>query len=210
MLSMSTMVAVSTHTGTLSAVDRPYHHGNLRAALLEAAEQALADGGTDTLSLRSLARQLGVSHAAPHRHFPDRQALLDALAVEGFMRLGAQMRAEMQRRRTFETRLAAFARAYVRFATAHPALLELMWASKHGREEVGEAADAAFAPPLELIAEGQASGDVIPGEPKEVAMLAFAAVHGLASIASAGLLGDLPVERLVDRAVAVVAKGLRP
>src|ERR1700744_5277860 len=70
---------------------RPYHHGNLRQALLEQAMIALRDGGSDELSLRELARAVGVSHAAPRRHFPDRQALLDALAIEGFRRLGATL-----------------------------------------------------------------------------------------------------------------------
>ena len=67
---------------------RPYHHGNLRTALLEAAERTLRERGVQALSLRELAREVGVSHGAPRRHFPDRQALLDALARAGFERLG--------------------------------------------------------------------------------------------------------------------------
>ena len=69
---------------------RPYHHGNLRAALLEPAERALRERGVGGLSLRELAREVGVSHAAPRRHFADKQALLDALAEDGFERLGAR------------------------------------------------------------------------------------------------------------------------
>ena len=68
---------------------RSYHHGNLRAALLEEAERALASGRE--LSLRELAREVGVSHAAPRRHFADKQALLDAMAQDGFERLGAEL-----------------------------------------------------------------------------------------------------------------------
>src|SRR5919107_3634135 len=94
-MSMATMLSASTPACTLSSAmavtARPYHHGNLRAALLEAAERALARGGE--LSLRELAREVGVSHAAPRRHFADKQALLDALAEGGFERLGAEMRA---------------------------------------------------------------------------------------------------------------------
>src|SRR3954453_21421902 len=71
------------------ASPRTYHHGNLRATLLEHAEAALAAGSD--LSLRELARQAGVSHGAPRRHFADKQALLDALAVDGFERLGAAL-----------------------------------------------------------------------------------------------------------------------
>src|SRR3954453_1156083 len=97
---------------------RPYHHGNLRAALLESAEQTLNDGGE--LSLRELARQVGVSHAAPRRHFAGKQALLDALAEDGFERLGDETQAAVDAAgRSFRKRLTALARAYVRFATEH-------------------------------------------------------------------------------------------
>ena len=74
---------------------RPYHHGNLRSELLEQAERVLADRGAGALSLRELAREIGVSHAAPRRHFADKQALLDALAEDGFDRLGAELRAAL-------------------------------------------------------------------------------------------------------------------
>ena len=70
---------------------RPYHHGNLRRALLEQAERALAERGAEGLSLRELARAVGVSHAAPRRHFADRRALLDALAQDGFERLARDL-----------------------------------------------------------------------------------------------------------------------
>ena len=96
-MSMATMLSPSTRRGTLPAVTataRPYHHGNLRPALLAAAERALARGGE--LSLRELAREIGVSHAAPRRHFPDKQALLDALALDGFERLGREMAAALE------------------------------------------------------------------------------------------------------------------
>src|SRR3954453_8719397 len=108
---------------------RPYHHGNLRSTLLEAAVRPLAAGGVAALSLRELARQVGVSHAAPRRHFAHKQALLDALAEDGFERLGAQLREAMDAAGDrFDARLRAFAHSYVGFATEHAALLELMFA----------------------------------------------------------------------------------
>src|SRR3954469_19753524 len=131
-MSMETMLSPSTRDDTLppvTATVRPYHHGNLRAALLEAAERALARGGE--LSLRELAREVGVSHAAPRRHFAGKQALLDALAEDGFERLGNDLRGAMADADGFDARLRAFVRAYVRFATEHAALLELMFAGKH-------------------------------------------------------------------------------
>src|SRR5688500_16649409 len=91
-MSMATKLSPSTPRCTLprvTATARPYHHGSLRPALLAAAEGALARGGD--LSLRELAREIGVSHAAPRRHFADKQALLDALALDGFERIGREM-----------------------------------------------------------------------------------------------------------------------
>src|SRR5262245_48394429 len=96
------------------ATARSYHHGNLRASLLERAEAVLASGGE--LSLRELARQVGVSHAAPRRHFPDKQALLDALALDGFERLGAGLTAALGSASGFRARLHAFGTTYVGFA----------------------------------------------------------------------------------------------
>ncbi|MEU4746905.1 helix-turn-helix domain-containing protein, partial [Actinosynnema sp. NPDC023658] len=92
--------------------ERPYHHGNLRTALLDAAERGLRERGADTLALRDLAREIGVSHAAPRRHFPSRQALLDALAVAGFERLDAELRAALTSADDFPARVRATMTAY--------------------------------------------------------------------------------------------------
>jgi len=192
---------------------RPYHHGNLRSALMEAAERALDRGGVDALSLRELARETGVSHAAPRRHFPDRQALLDALALEGFERLAAEMqRALDEAGDGFRARFAALGRAYVRFATEHAALLDLMFAGKHrpGAEALHEAGVRAFSAPVALIVDGQAAGDVVGGDPVRVATVTWASLHGLASMANTGMLGDAPLDELVDEAVARLVDGLRP
>jgi AcrR family transcriptional regulator len=183
---------------------RPYHHGNLRAALLEAAERRLGDG---ELSLRELAREVGVSHGAPRRHFADKQALLDALAAEGFARLGRVL-AGAAGEGDFTARLATVARAYVEFATGHAPLLELMFAGKHRSAKLEAAADRAFAAPLALIEHGQAAGEVVPGDPERIGKAAFAAIHGLAALTSAGVLeAD---DRLVDETVARLVLGLRP
>src|SRR5258708_36313663 len=125
----TTMMPTTTSSDRLAGMaERPYHHGNLRTALLKQAELTVRDRGVQDLSLRELARQLGVSHGAPRRHFSDRQALLDALAEAGFARLGAELRsAADDAGADFEPRLMATAAAYVRFATHDAALLELMF-----------------------------------------------------------------------------------
>jgi AcrR family transcriptional regulator len=192
--------------------DRPYHHGNLRSALLEQAERTVRERGVQELSLRELARDVGVSHAAPRRHFADRQALLDALAETGFERLGAELRGAFDAAGDdFEARLRATAAAYVRFATRDAALLELMFAGKH-REEFGalhEAADRAFAILLELIEQGQAEGALEPGEPERVGLVLFATVQGIAALVTAGIVVPEQVDGLVADAIAHFLRGSR-
>ncbi len=109
---------------------RPFHHGNLRAVLLEQAEVMLRDQGVDGLSLRELARQAGVSHGAPRSHFIDRQALLDALAEQGFDRFTDQIRAALAIPGPIRERFRSVGRAYVDFSVDNAALMELMFAAK--------------------------------------------------------------------------------
>jgi AcrR family transcriptional regulator len=194
---------------------RPYHHGNLRAALLACAERTLSQEGAAELSLRELARQVGVSHAAPRRHFPDKRALLDALAEDGFERLGRDLREAIEGAgEDCEARLLAFARAYIAFATRHAALLELMFAGKHrpgAADSLRAAADRAFEAPLALITEGQAAGDIVPGDPDRVAIVAWAALQGLASMVNSGMLdGGASLDDVVADAVHRLMLGLRP
>jgi AcrR family transcriptional regulator len=190
-----------------------YHHGNLRSALLERASQTVDERGAQALSLRELAREIGVSHAAPRRHFPDRQALLDALAEDGFERLGEELRGAVQRAgAAFDGRLHALAQAYIGFATRHAALLELMFAGKQraGADRVRETADRAFAVPMAVIAEAQAAGELAPGDPGRVAIAAFATMQGLATMANGGMIESQPVTAVVTDAIDQLLAGLRP
>jgi AcrR family transcriptional regulator len=193
---------------------RPYHHGNLRSALLSCAERTLRDGGAGELSLREIARQVGVSHAAPRRHFADKQALLDALAQDGFERLGRELREAMDGAgEGFHARLLAVSQSYVRFATEHAALLELMYAGKHrpgADDSLREAGERAFEAPMSLIAAGQAAGEVVAGDPARVGVAAWAAVHGLASLVNSDLIDADALDERVAEAVALLVEGLRP
>ena len=190
--------------------NRPYHHGNLRQALLDQATTALRDEGVDALSLRELARAVGVSHAAPRRHFPDRQALLDALAIEGFERLGADIRAAASDGRDvdFEPTLQRCAHAYVTFATTDAALLELVFAGKH-TDSVDSAADQSFAPILELILRGQAEGVFEHGDPERVGLMLLSTIHGIAALRNAGMIQPEQLDWLVDDAIAHFLRGSR-
>jgi AcrR family transcriptional regulator len=192
--------------------ERPYHHGNLRTALLAQAERTVRERGVQDLSLRELAREIGVSHGAPRRHFPDRQALLDALAEAGFARLGAELRSAVDGAgEDFQARLRATAAAYVRFATRDAALLELMFAGKH-REPSGalhQAADSAFLVMLELIEQGQADGALQRGESERVGLVLFATIQGIAALVTGGMVGAEQVDELVTDAIAHFLRGSR-
>jgi AcrR family transcriptional regulator len=127
--------------------DRPFHHGNLRAVLLDEAVGVLRESGVDGLSLRDLARRAGVSHGAPRSHFVDRQALLDALATSGFERLTAAVRRALAGSGPdLAARFRAVAHAYVDFAIDDAALMELMFQAKgsSGAEAAAESAGALF------------------------------------------------------------------
>lgn len=184
--------------------ERPYHHGNLRAALLDAAGRGLRERGADRLSLRDLAREVGVSHAAPRRHFPDRQALLDALAEAGFAQLDTALRTALaDAGADFPSRVRAAMTAYVRFATENAALLELMYAGKHrpGATRIVEAAQAPFGLMSELIVQGQQAGALQAGDPERIGIVLFATLQGIASLINGDLVKPELLDGLVETAV---------
>jgi len=190
-----------------------YHHGNLRAALLDRAERTLRERGVDALSLRELARDVGVSHGAPRRHFPDRGALLDAVAQSGFERLARELEAAHAAASAgAEAQLQALARAYVDFATRDAALLELMFATKHrdGADGVRAEADRSLAIALEVVARAQAAGELVAGDAPQITQLVFATLHGLATMSNGGMLGDEDVRAVAADAIERLMSGLRP
>jgi AcrR family transcriptional regulator len=192
---------------------RPYHHGDLRVALLARAEETIERTGIAGLSLRELAREVGVSHGAPRRHFADKDSLLAALAEDGFLRLGAALRTATASGGSFADRLVAIAHAYVGFAIAHPALLDLMFTAKHGpavTPALGEASGVTLDPLLRLLIDGQRTGDVAAGDPERIGATVFAAVHGIAAMASVGMLEPADVPATVEDAVHRLLLGLQP
>jgi AcrR family transcriptional regulator len=207
------MLSTTTSSATLRfVVERPYHHGNLRTALLEQAQRTVRDRGVQALSLRELAREIGVSHAAPRRHFPDRQALLDALAEAGFDRLGDELRGAADGAgEEFQARLRATAAAYIRFATEDSELLELMFAGKHRQPNgpLEEAAERAFSAMFDLIMQGQAEGALEPGDPERVGLVLFATIQGIAALVTGGMVSVDQLGELVPDAIAHFLRGSR-
>ena len=108
---------------------RPYHHGDLRAALVSAGLALLAIRNADELSLREVARSVGVSANAVYRHFPDKAALMRVLAVEGLRALAAAQHAAADADGGGLAGFEATGRAYVRFALANPALFRLIFSN---------------------------------------------------------------------------------
>jgi AcrR family transcriptional regulator len=191
--------------------DRAYHHGNLRQALLDRAWAAVDADGLDALSLRQLARDAGVSHGASARHFKDRTALLDALAVTGFERLNAALAERAGGSAPFAQRLRDAGLAYIGFAVEHPAILDLMYKAKHHPDaspRLVELAHTSMAALVALIAEAQAAGEVDPGDPERQALVMFAAVHGVATLATDDLLNGVDWRDAADATIGVVLGAL--
>ena len=151
-----------------------YHHGDLRQALRDSAVAILEEEGLAALSLRAVARKAGVSHAAPYRHYPNHEALLVELAVEGFAELRAAIALAAAAPNSRTDRITHIGGAYMRFAANHPALTQLMFGSQlPNRDTTTELTNAADSIAEEL---GQALGDPALG------LAAWAAVHGLAML----------------------------
>lgn len=134
--------------------ERPYHHGDLRAALLAAAEAELTDRGVEGFSLRAVAKRAGVSHAAPAHHFGDVQGLLTALAAEGFRRFLAAMEAREAGVIDPEDRAIRAGLGYMDFAMARPALFRLIFSSSRpqfSNPDLNAAGGAAYDHLVDLV-----------------------------------------------------------
>lgn len=163
-----------------------YHHGDLRRALIEASLALISEEGFSALTLREVARRAGVTHAAPYRHFADKEALLAAVAEEGFRSMATQMRERMKPEPGPVERLLACGVAYVLFAVQHPAHFRVMFgphfAKPADHEGLSKEGGTAFGLLLQSITEGQQTGELREGEPLSLALMAWSQVHGLASL----------------------------
>ncbi|GAA4525085.1 TetR/AcrR family transcriptional regulator [Amycolatopsis samaneae] len=184
----------------MSQANASYHHGDLRAACLRAARELLEENGDAGLSLRAVARRAGVSATAPYRHFADREALVSAVAAEGYRELAGQLAAAHPAPRDPDD-LAAIAVAYVRFAVDHPALFKVMFTEPcdPGSEERA-AATAAISEYVKTLVRG-----VFPdADPEALSTAVWAFVHGLAFLHLDGKLDAATPEALAERVRAAV------
>jgi AcrR family transcriptional regulator len=175
-------------------VKRPYHHGDLRAALLLAAEEILRTEGLPALTLRAVARRAGVSHMAPAPHFGDLSGLLSELAAVGYLKFGTALRNAQENpgARSIPT---ATAHAYVAFARAEPAMFLLMFRSERldfTRPALAEAIQEAS---VRLMRSVDSAGD-LPRDPNGFAMIGravgqWSVVHGFAMLLIDGRLDGI-------------------
>jgi len=180
---------------TKATASRPYHHGDLRQSLIEAACKHLLESGADTLSLRALAREVGVSQTAPYRHFESKSALFRAIAVYGFELMAAETSAvASQYEDDLEQAIVEIGLAYVDFARRNPEKYQLFFDSSlvdfSQSEALVEAGTEAFSVLTRVIERGIKEGVFVDRPVIEVAGAVWASVHGTASL----LLAKAPAE----------------
>ena len=170
---------------------KPYHHGNLRESLLQAAISLIAEVGPTAFTLREVARRAGVSHNAPYRHFRDKDDLIDSVAAEGYLQLTAAMQRAASRQPRPLDRLKHAGLAYIEFALQRPEHFTVMFdapvAGEHGLSDSPEAKQA-FTTLVELVKDSQQARQLPSGDPLQFALLAWTMVHGVAKLATTGRL----------------------
>jgi AcrR family transcriptional regulator len=171
-----------------STAKNSYHHGDLRQSLIDAAIALISEDGISDLSLRRVARRVGVSHNAPYRHFEDKDALLAAVAEQGFQSLTVAMETAKQDIPVGTSQcLEAIGLAYVNFAVAQPFHYRLMFGDYRGNSNnysaLTEAAHQSFMVLVDTIQAGQSAGVFRAADPINMARVAWSLVHGQAMLA---------------------------
>lgn len=194
--------------------NRPYHHGDLRRAVIETAMAMLHEDKGWQFTLREVARRAGVSHAAPYKHFPDKAALLSEMALLGFDMLHKAMTAAKPKGATNSWREEFFAvgQAYVNFGTSNPGLYRLMFSAEAGKAADVHLSERALAPlgvVVALLERGQAEGVLRKRDLRGRAAACWAQVHGITMLTMEGLfllekVGPNPL----DAALATLLEGL--
>jgi len=173
-------------------MEKRYHHGDLRAALIEVGLRLLAERDVEGVSLREMAREVGVSATSVYRHFPDKAALMGSLAREGLDRLAIAQR-DAASGHEGAASFAATGRAYVRFALANPAIFRLIFTSSARLQATGETEALRM---LRANAAASSLSEAGSDEVETSALRAWSLVHGLAMLM---LDGQLPADdRLID------------
>ena len=189
--------ARSTRRPAVAKTETPYHHGALREALLQAAERVLERDGLAGLTLRAVAREAGVSHAAPTHHFGDLTGLLSELAAVGFRQFNAAMASSSDTATTPLEHALARPKAYVAYAQAHPGMYGIMFRTErldYSRPSLHEAAEASFAGlanAVGMMRQEQIRGDALTLNQGAAIARAWSMVHGFTMLLLDGRLEDI-------------------
>ncbi|MBG0814592.1 TetR/AcrR family transcriptional regulator [Planomonospora sp. ID82291] len=198
--------------------ERAYHHGNLREALVDAGLRLLDEGGVEAVGIRSAARLVGVSHAAPARCFPTATSFLAAVAAVGYGRLAAALTEAVDAAEDTLSAFRAVGLAYVGFARREPNTFRMLThpslADKSRHPDLLEASNRAFDVLREAVLRAQDDGHVAPASPAALALTAWSTVHGISALivddqlAAKGYTGD--PDDLADEVLATLFLGMRP
>jgi len=163
-----------------------YHHGDLKNALIQAGIEILSNDGMQALSLRQVAKHAGVSHAAPYAHFADKQALIAAIAAEGYKKLYEQLRAAKKPEDDPLKQLVAVAFAYVQFAIDEPDHFKITFAgvveAEQNYPEYVEQSKQCFAFVMGVVADCQAAGVLAQFDIQLATVSIWAAIHGFVQL----------------------------
>ncbi len=206
-------------------IKNAYHHGNLRAALIQGALKLMEKDG-ESFSLRDLSKRVGVSAPALYSHFADKDALLVAVAICGFDKLKVELESAITRVKDPAEQFLAMGRAYVKFGMDCPALYNLMFsgaelpAKRFKFPELQEAGNRSFQALTAMLGEMQKSGFMRPGHADLDGFTIWAHVHGLTSLIITGRvecmsesaqgMPVIPMEQLVDLSLQNLLQGFRP
>ncbi|MCA1378078.1 MULTISPECIES: TetR/AcrR family transcriptional regulator [unclassified Bradyrhizobium] len=220
----STAASRASRRARTAKTETPYHHGALREALLQAAERVLERDGLAGLTLRAVAREAGVSHAAPTHHFGDLTGLLSELAAVGFRQFNAVMNASCDAATTPLGAALARPKAYIAYAQAHPGMYGIMFRTErldYSRPSLHEAAEASFAGltnAIGMMRQEQISGDALTLNQGAAIARAWSLVHGFTMLLLDGRLKDIlarlpegtTAERLLETMLTAPVTGKLP
>jgi AcrR family transcriptional regulator len=196
-----------------------YQHGDLKEALIDAGLRLLSDGGVEALSLRGAAQLAGVSHAAPYRHYKDKEALLAAIGERGFRLLKASMLAKLAASGATHARdkLLALGLGYLAFATEHPAYFRLIFNGMMTRPGTPEALIVAgmeaFALLHETVASGIAARELRQTDVDIMAFACWSLLHGYSTLVTNGAIPEVAAgtePKLATQLMDLLGAGIDP
>ena len=193
-----------------------YHHGNLRLALIDAAIEQIKEQGVEKLSMRAIARTVGVSQTAPYRHFKDKNHLLSEVATQAFSELYEASYAVVEQNRTPLQNIQAAGLVYLRYAIDNPEKYRILFGSRiqnrRSYSTMVEAGEKSFQILIDQVERGIAEGDFIPGCALILANTLWTQVHGAASLILDGFYEDrqlpMPFDDFLEAQIHIGSRAL--